>query len=623
MAKISNTAGSANIWLGSKQNSRQSILYVPGALTAEKPGLLFLESTDGTTAGGLYVWADSSNLLRFASTYPTDEDSDGSVLGTTSASSATRTLENLATTTLINSSLVSDTDSTDDLGSGSVYWANGYIDTLYLRSDATIASGASARLDFVGDIQVGVSGTGNDFTLFADTAGSYIKWSAAGNTNVGTLLIQDDAMFLWGDSSDITMTWVNGGGFEIDAAADDSVILSGASADIDWSWQSNAIAGQDMGWIADIGTFQLCDDTILNIGGAAVLTADDGFAFVFIPGSTPSTLNLDPTNANDLFRVGETNVADVQFDGANYNIIWNASDNAYIFQDSAELTFGTVLDIYMRWENTGETLDIGQTSDGTGSVDFIDIPVLMTGANNAGTLLTIAGVDIGGDSDTVSITHQGSGFALKIESVDVDSVQLGLLAEASQTHSMAIIDGESIDWIGAADNCGMVSIIHGSTALAHIGGTMLYVASSAQQKASAEGTLARFLVTGAAQAGAAAVEISANAADDALHVSSGIAKFSGILEAAASLTVATTSTFTGDATFLGGANCITGGADGATQGAITLWDGGGSNTPAYILMHSANGTAHYLFFEDDHTLKVHTGSPTQNSDGDAIGPQTD
>ncbi len=200
MAKISNTAGSANIWLGSKQNSRQSILYVPGSLTAEKPGLLFLESTDGSTAGGLYLWADSSNLLRFASTYPTDEDSDGSVLGTTSASSAARTLENLATTTLINSSLVSDTDSTDDLGTSSVFWANGYIDKLYLRSNASIASGASARLDFVGDIQVGVSGTGNDFTLFADTGGSYIKWSAAGNPTVGTLLIQEDAKFLWGDS---------------------------------------------------------------------------------------------------------------------------------------------------------------------------------------------------------------------------------------------------------------------------------------------------------------------------------------------------------------------------------------------------------------------------------------
>jgi hypothetical protein len=65
------------------------------------------------------------------------------------------------------------------------------------------------------------------------------------------------------------------------------------------------------------------------------------------------------------------------------------------------------------------------------------------------------------------------------------------------------------------------------------------------------------------------------------------------------------------------------GADGATQGTLTLWDGAGGNTPGYILLYSPNGTANYFFAEDDGTLKRHTSAPTQNSDGTAVGDQTD
>src|SRR5664279_1140601 len=42
-------------------------------------------------------------------------------------------LDNLASVA-INTSLISDTDSTDNLGSSSKYWANGYIDKIYLNS---------------------------------------------------------------------------------------------------------------------------------------------------------------------------------------------------------------------------------------------------------------------------------------------------------------------------------------------------------------------------------------------------------------------------------------------------------------------------------------------------------
>ena len=93
------------------------------------------------------------------------------------------------------------------------------------------------------------------------------------------------------------------------------------------------------------------------------------------------------------------------------------------------------------------------------------------------------------------------------------------------------------------------------------------------------------------------------------------------------LVVDGTSTLTGKITATGGidggAYGVVAGADGVTRGKLTLWDGGGGNTPAYILMHSRNGTANYLFFEDDGTLKRHTAEPAANGDGSCVGDQTD
>jgi hypothetical protein len=48
-----------------------------------------------------------------------------------------------------------------------------------------------------------------------------------------------------------------------------------------------------------------------------------------------------------------------------------------------------------------------------------------------------------------------------------------------------------------------------------------------------------------------------------------------------------------------------------------------NGTPGYTMLRSPNGTAWYLFVEDDGTLKVHNAVPTANADGDAVGGQTD
>ena len=67
---------------------------------------------------------------------------------------------------------------------------------------------------------------------------------------------------------------------------------------------------------------------------------------------------------------------------------------------------------------------------------------------------------------------------------------------------------------------------------------------------------------------------------------------------------------------------LTIGQDSSVQGILNLYDGGGGNTPGYLVLYSPNGTANYIFCEDDGTLKRHTSAPTQNSDGSEIGGQS-
>ena len=66
---------------------------------------------------------------------------------------------------------------------------------------------------------------------------------------------------------------------------------------------------------------------------------------------------------------------------------------------------------------------------------------------------------------------------------------------------------------------------------------------------------------------------------------------------------------------------ITAGVIGTTVGILEAASDG--TLPGYIKIGSPDGTLHYLFVEDDATVKVHTAVPTANADGSAIGGQTD
>lgn len=72
----------------------------------------------------------------------------------------------------------------------------------------------------------------------------------------------------------------------------------------------------------EFGVVDIKDSLVISAANTVhVGTLGDGFDLSF---DGTNTLNIDPVNANDVLRVGETNQADVQFDGAT-DLLWDAS----------------------------------------------------------------------------------------------------------------------------------------------------------------------------------------------------------------------------------------------------------------------------------------------------------
>lgn len=105
---------------------------------------------------------------------------------------AVKALSNLASVA-INTSLISDTDNIDDLGSGSIGWANGFINKLVMDSNAQSTSlagsaSASASVDYVlPPAGPAVSG----YILSSDTSGvmSWVPDSASSSFSTNWLAI--------------------------------------------------------------------------------------------------------------------------------------------------------------------------------------------------------------------------------------------------------------------------------------------------------------------------------------------------------------------------------------------------------------------------------------------------
>ncbi|KKN59764.1 hypothetical protein LCGC14_0538540 [marine sediment metagenome] len=134
-------------------------------------------------------------------------------------------------------------------------------------------------------------------------------------------------------------------------------------------------------------------------------------------------------------------------------------------------------------------------------------PVTLTTSTASG--ITALDIDHGGNSnnnDAFTIAMAGSGDGIQVTNEDTDSVAMRLIAAASQTVSLAVLDASTNNWIGA-DDVGLVHI-QSDTALTDNGASLLVVINTTgRPKDNAEGFLARFVDTGTARTTAHAVEI--------------------------------------------------------------------------------------------------------------------
>ena len=616
-------------------------LIAPGSV----PSYWSIETGDGIK---YFFWVNDDDELIMHTSAPTAGTAGtGSVIVGASNTGASKALDNLSASTAIDQDL----NITDD--KNIVFGAS---------SDVTIdwKAGGGLYIDFAaGNSMVHFGNTNaSDWTFHGGTDTSDAGWCASDDT----FQICDDAILQIGGSGINTLTdgftfVFDGSALDIDAVTAEDTIIFGSSANTDIRFESQSAAGKDVFWDASAFTFTILDGTILGFGTGDGPDYDIGM----LPASTPSLSFVQAVSGQGVLLMGVDGKGIDQTwygDTAGDYMKWDengATNGALLFEDTSIIFPGTATYtlalsgnslLLKTGDNAASKLILGQTgtngmdidflgaSSGdhvkyvaTGTWTFTDVPVTMTGADSSGVLLDITGIDTTGNSNSVNITHSGTGYGLAIDAATTDAgAALYLLAKASQTTSLAIVDGATANWSGA-DDVGMVHI-SGDANQAHTGASLLYVTST-NLIDDCEGGLARFIDMAGAGGGTEeyAVEIYSDN-NAALHVSKGLALFagaatvSGTLTASAAFAVGTTSTFTGDATFLGGAGAITVGADSATQGTLTLWDGGGGNTPGYIILYSPNGTANYLFIEDDGTVKRHTSAPTQNSDGSEVGSQS-
>lgn len=85
--------------------------------------------------------------------------------------------------TTVSGVIASDTDSTDDLGTSSIYFANTYTDKIFLNATATLAGATGGQIDLVGNLYGSTTSIIRTLDLHAYGANASIKLT---NTNDGT-----------------------------------------------------------------------------------------------------------------------------------------------------------------------------------------------------------------------------------------------------------------------------------------------------------------------------------------------------------------------------------------------------------------------------------------------------
>ena len=143
----------------------------------------------------------------------------------------------------------------------------------------------------------------------------------------------------------------------------------------------------------------------------------------------------------------------------------------------------------------------------------------ITGADSATTLVAITGNDTTGNSDTMTINHDGTDDGLQITCDGTTSVALHLIGATAQTTALAEFDGATGTWLGAA-GVGMVELSNDGTP-ASATASLMSIAQSGTGASSQLGVCLRLEDTSTSGGGTPYTMYIASTNSEALFIDSG------------------------------------------------------------------------------------------------------
>jgi uncharacterized protein YaiE (UPF0345 family) len=281
------------------------------------------------------------------------------------------------------SDIISDTDSTDSLGSTGVRWLKGWFDTL---TAGTLTVGSGSVTDSSGAISFG------DENL----------------TTTGIVTAAGTSVFTNLDIS---------GDIDVDGTTNLDVV------DIDGAVQIDAtlsVGVNDTGY----------DVKLFGATSGKYMLWDESADLLIVSGAVESTTNFNSTSGNDLrLNAGSVN-RDIfmQVNGTTYMTVQGSTGNVGIGTTSPTFSAGGGLNVAqatfatMRARGGASTgVDFAQASDGKGYVYVRDNADLIFGTNNAERLRILSGGEVGINTSSVD-----SGLNLQIGSNDGNVAAMSL-----------------------------------------------------------------------------------------------------------------------------------------------------------------------------------------------------
>ena len=528
----------ANELAGSRDNTKQALFGICAGGAGNDPGCLVLESSSSVAAHNqVFLWADSSGNLRFSTTVPATENSDGSVVGVSNGASSQ--LNNLSSTA-VNASIIPAASGTLALGSSTYYWASTYSTILYLASTAYFTGTANTATLTAGNLAIAAGKITVDSVTDSQ---NYIKRNQT--TTTGALL----SLECTNTGDDYPVLSIN----QAATGAIDTVDITSAATGYALSITNSTATGielyipvansQSVPAIKVLATSYVGASTVgmvtlthagvlvagasvLRIASSAANTAASYLIDVAASGNFVGSTNGTCLRLVDSGTVAGTSFAQYIASTANGCLSIAGSATAQRDVVLTGVASKTVAVLYLTTasinaSNVG-TLHIANTGN-LAHANATNLYVAQTGTITASSLGCCARfVDASAASATsyaVQVTSTANG-CLNLTGVATAYAALNITGGTSATASVVNIVTTSVN----ASNIGTVSIVNTGT-LASANATNLYVSQGTGTIAAATlGCCARFIDTSASATTSAAVQI-ASTNNRALACTTGQADF--------------------------------------------------------------------------------------------------